>query len=110
MGSALHTQSATSSTTAIHMRESSVSKHVFGQWLLFTVVHVDLSLTLRRRKQLSDDIAAYHSVNGAISFLLGDGNFLHSDETRLLSSGEEVRPITALASHFEELFKEFIEL
>lgn len=105
------TQSATSSTTAVHMRGRALTRSIFiGQWLRFTAVHVDSSLTLRRRKQLLDDIAAYLADNGGISFLLGDRNFLHSDETRLLSSGEEVRPNTALASHFGELFKDFIEL
>lgn len=98
--------------TVIHMRRGgALTKSIYvGQWLRFTAVHVDSSKTLRHRKQLPADTANFHKGDGGVVLLLGDWNSLHADETRLLSSGIEVKPGTALARHFEEVFKNYTEL
>lgn len=103
-------RAAANSSVAVHLRGRASTKSIYiSQWLRFTAVQVDSSMSYRCRKQLLSDIAAYHTLNDGVVFLLGDWNFLHPDEARLLSSGEELRPSTALASHFEDMFKDYIE-
>lgn len=52
----------------------------------------------------------HHISLPGVSFLLGDWNFIRTDETRLLSSGSEVRSDAHLAKYFEDRFTGFVEL
>lgn len=56
------------------------------------------------------DIADYHNSREGISFLLGDWNCIHTDETRLLSTGPEIRSDAHVANFFEETSMGFLDL
>lgn len=102
---------ATRRHTQTHMRGRALTVSVYiGQWLHFCAVHVDSSHTMLKRQKMLQDIANYHKDRAGGSFLLGDWNLIHTDETRLLSSGMKVCSDAHLAKFFEDTFLGFLEL
>lgn len=102
---------ATDTCKRVHMqrRAMTYSLHL-GHWYHFCAVHVDIALTMLTRQRLLRDIAAYHARLSGITFLLGDWNFVPSDETHLVTDRGEVRSDSSLAQFFEDTFAEYLEL
>lgn len=63
-----------------------------------------------RRQNMSQTIYDHHRALPGVYFLLGDWNFVRTDETSPLSSGSEVRSGAHLAKFFEETFSSFVEM
>lgn len=97
--------------TVVHMRGRALRHSLYiGQWPHFSAIHVDPALKLRQKMHLLTDVARHLEGHPGDSFLLVDWNFVHSDETRILSIGEEVLPEIVLARYFEETFAARFEL
>lgn len=71
-----------------------------GEWVHFAVAHVDSPQTLATRKRLISDMSSYLEVQPVVVFVMGDWNFVHPDETRMTSTGDELRPTVNLAQLF----------
>lgn len=97
--------------TTVRMRGRAIAISLLvGQWLHFCVVHVDSAQTMLRRQDMLQTIHDHHRALSGVSFLLGAWNFIHTDKTRLLSSGSDVRSDAHLAKFFEDTFSGFVEM
>lgn len=90
---------ATRRHAQVHMRGRALTVNLYlGQWLHFFAVHVDSSQAMLRCQKMPQGIAIYRRNRAGM------------DETRLLSTGSEVRSDAHLAKLFEETFLGFLEL
>lgn len=82
-----------------------------GDWVHFTAVHVDPALShLHKRRLLSKISTFLHQQSGNSYFLVGDWNFLASDECRMSGSGDDIRNNESLGRRFDECFESYVEL
>lgn len=92
--------------TRVHMQGRAITDSLqLGHWYHLCAIHVDASLTSLTTQRLLRGTASYHADLSGVSCLLGDWNFVPSDETRLVTDAGEVRSDSTLATCFDDVLQ-----
>lgn len=102
---------ATQSYTTTHSRGRAMTVSLcLSTWVHVTTLNVEPALPFGDKRRLLARIADWHTNTSGLKILLGDCNFLASDECRMAENGTDLISDNNMGAYFDDRFPMFIEL